>query len=188
MSPFEGMRMHICVSRTANRNALSLKWPLIGQSLHHRVNFPKPENRASLMFSPEVIMGFLPNDVNPNLRATICWKRKCSDLEGVMTSLLLSLQIVMTKLILLIVIIYIAVPTWTSQSWNSCAYCVPITSPSESFWVCREEWLGGTKLLINISSFGFRVTSFPEPGRKLLTVTVRPGAGKGASITLRIKG
>lgn len=32
------------------------------------------------------------------------------------------------------------------------------------------------------------VTSLPEPGRKLLTVTVRPGAGNGASITLRMKG
>lgn len=32
------------------------------------------------------------------------------------------------------------------------------------------------------------VTSFPAPGRKLLTAMVRPGAGKGASITLRING
>lgn len=32
------------------------------------------------------------------------------------------------------------------------------------------------------------VTSFPAPGRKLFTVIVRPGAGKGASITLRING
>lgn len=32
------------------------------------------------------------------------------------------------------------------------------------------------------------VTSCPAPGRKLLTVIVRPGAGKGASITLRING
>lgn len=32
------------------------------------------------------------------------------------------------------------------------------------------------------------VTSFPAPGRKLLTVMVRPGAGKGASITLRMNG
>lgn len=32
------------------------------------------------------------------------------------------------------------------------------------------------------------VTSFPAPGRKLFTAMVRPGAGKGASITLRING
>ena len=32
------------------------------------------------------------------------------------------------------------------------------------------------------------VTSVPAPGRKLFTVIVRPGAGKGASITLRING
>lgn len=32
------------------------------------------------------------------------------------------------------------------------------------------------------------LTSLPEPGRKLLTVMVRPGAGKGASMTLCMKG
>lgn len=32
------------------------------------------------------------------------------------------------------------------------------------------------------------ITSFPAPGRKLFTVMVRPGAGNGASMTLRMNG
>lgn len=49
--------------------------------------------------------------------------------------------------------------------------------------LCAPETPQGSRQAV-LSS----VTSSPAPGRKLLTVMVRPGAGKGASITLRMNG
>ncbi len=57
--PFKETCMHIFICRTANRNALSLTWPVIGQNHHSKLDFLKLGNRANtkcrnrIFFSPD---------------------------------------------------------------------------------------------------------------------------------------
>lgn len=46
LSPSEGTCRHICIWRTANRNTLSLRWPVIGWSLTSQATFSKARRQS----------------------------------------------------------------------------------------------------------------------------------------------